>query len=483
VVRDLFTHHAASHLAAKRFDMRWSRKKTRRNTRNWTPYLLIAPSVVYLAVFFLWPMGRGLFLAFWDDDALLTLRTEARLDSPEADRLPQATQIDILDQQGNFVPLEELDEESLLTERWFLISGEDADGVAVEGYTPDARIRVREEAEDGTPTMGTVRRKLGRDADPLTDVLAEPNEESEVLGRLETGTGVAIVDQATLELWFLVQGEIDGEMLEGWAPSRYIQVFDDGTSGRIDRGNTAELTTRFFVKMVNDRFFWPAFRTTLLLMVIMIPAQFVLAFIMTLVIYKRLRGHRILLYLYSIPITASDLAIGIVFLSVFTQSGFLNSALQGLGLIDSPNIYLSADSRQWIIVAIWLADLWRATSLLMVIMVSGLLAISDEILEAAELFGAGLWQRVWHIILPLLRPSLQVALILRTIFAVQVFGVVVMIGGGEIVTTLANETFRQYSSFRNENMAAAYGVFILAISMSSAILYLRMIRSQEEMAQ
>jgi multiple sugar transport system permease protein len=118
----------------------------------------------------------------------------------------------------------------------------------------------------------------------------------------------------------------------------------------------------------------------------------------------------------------------------------------------------------------------------MVIMVSGLLAISDEILEAAELFGAGLWQRVWHIILPLLRPSLQVALILRTIFAVQVFGVVVMISGGEIVTTLANETFRQYSSFRNENVAAAYGVFILAISMASAILYLRMIRSQEEMA-
>jgi multiple sugar transport system permease protein len=204
---------------------------------------------------------------------------------------------------------------------------------------------------------------------------------------------------------------------------------------------------------------------------------------MTLVIYKRLRGHRLLLYIYSIPITASDLAIGIVFLAIFTQSGFLNSVLQGLGLIDSPNIYLSADTRHWIIIAIWLAELWRATSLLMVVMVSGLLAISDEILEAAELFGAGLWQRIRYIILPLLKPSLQVALILRTIFAVQVFGVVVMISGGEIVTTLANETFRQYSNFRNENVAAAYGVFILAISMASAILYLRMIRSQEEMAQ
>jgi multiple sugar transport system permease protein len=444
---------------------------------------LVAPAIIYLSVFFVWPMGRGLLLAFWDEDALLTLRTEARLDSPEADRLPQATQIDILNQQGNFVPPEELDEENLLTELWFLIRGEDADGETLEGYAPENRIRVREEAEDGTPIMGTVRRKLGSGADPLTDVFAEPNEKSEVLGGLEAGTEVGIVDQAVLEVWFLVQGEIDGEMIEGWAPSRCIQVYGDETRGRIDRGNTAELTTKFFEKMVKDRFFWPALRTTLLLMVILIPAQFVLAFIMTLVIYRRLRGHTILLYLYSIPITASDLAIGIVFLSIFTQSGFLNSALQGLGLIDSPNIYLSADARQWIIIAIWLAELWRATSLLMVIMVSGLLSISDEVLEAAELFGAGLWQRVRYIMLPLLRPSLQVALVLRTISAVQIFGVVIMISGGQIVTTLANETFRQYSNFRNENVAAAYGVFILAISMSSAILYLRMMGSQEEIAQ
>jgi multiple sugar transport system permease protein len=441
---------------------------------------LIAPAIIYLAVFFLWPMGRGLFLAVWDDDALLTLHTDAQLDSPSAGRLPQGTQINILDQQGNLIPPNELDEGSLLTETWFRISGEDVDGNTVEGYTPEARIRVRDEAEDGTPLLGTVRRKLGSDADPLTDLYAEPNENSEVIGKLEARTEVAIVGQAILEVWFLVQGESDGDVTEGWAPSRYIQVYGDETRGRIDRGNTAELTNKFFEKMVDDRFFMPALRTTLLLMIIIIPAQFVLAFIMTLVIYKRLRGHMTLLYIFSIPITASDLAIGIVFLAIFTQSGFLNTVLQGLGLIDSPNIYLSADSRHWIIIAIWLAELWRATSLLMVIMVSGLLAISDEVLEAAELFGAGLWQRIRYIMLPLLRPSLQVALILRTIFAVQIFGVVVMISGGEIVTTLANETYRQYSDFRNENVAAAYGVFILLLSMGSAFLYLRLVRSQRE---
>ena len=54
-----------------------------------------------------------------------------------------------------------------------------------------------------------------------------------------------------------------------------------------------------------------------------------------------------------------------------------------------------------------------------------------------------------HVILPMLRPSLQVALILRTILALQVFAVVIALSGGDVVTVLANETYRQYFEFRN----------------------------------
>ncbi|MEA3440158.1 MAG: sugar ABC transporter permease, partial [Chloroflexota bacterium] len=163
-----------------------------------------------------------------------------------------------------------------------------------------------------------------------------------------------------------------------------------------------------------------------------------------------------------------------------TQYGYLNTILQGLGLIDSPNIYLSAATRQWIIVAIWLAEVWRATSIVMIILVSGLQSISEEVLEAAEIFGASLWQRIRYVILPLLRPSIQVALILRTILALQVFSVVIVLGGGTVVTVLTNETYRQYDSFRNPNVAAAYAFLILLLSMVSAILYLRTITTQEE---
>jgi multiple sugar transport system permease protein len=127
-----------------------------------------------------------------------------------------------------------------------------------------------------------------------------------------------------------------------------------------------------------------------------------------------------------------------------------------------------------------IAELWRATSLVLVIVVAGLQGIPKDYDEAAQVFGASFWQRLRHVTLPLLKPSLQVALILRTILALQVFAVVVALSGGDIVTVLANETFRQYYEFRNPNVAAAYAGFILLLSMITSVLYLRLVRSQEE---
>jgi multiple sugar transport system permease protein len=441
------------------------------------------PSLIYLALFFIWPMCRGLGLAVWNDEATLALQTEARQDSAAAGQLPVGTQIEILDRQGNQISAEEAAQQAnLLTEIWFQIRTEDAAGQPIEGWAAESRIRVREEAEDGTPLAGSVRRRLGSGADPLTGVHAEPNENAELVGQLEAGSEVEILDQAILEVWFQIRAEADGQPVAGWARSRFIQVFGETGTGRIDRGNAGALTGEFISKMVNDRFFWPAFWTTLLLMIIIIPTQFVLSIIMALIIQARLKGNTLFLYIFTIPLGVSELAVGILWFSIFTRSGFINSFMQSLGLIDSPNTFLSADSRFWILAAIWLAEVWRATSIVMVIVVSGLQAISDEVLEAAELFGANLWQRIRYIILPMLRPSLQVALILRTILALQVFAVVIALSGGDVVTVLANETYRQYTDFRNANVAAAYAGLILLLSMVSAGLYLRTIRSQEEMA-
>jgi multiple sugar transport system permease protein len=457
--------------------------RVRRRRINWAPYMLILPSLLYLALFFAWPMARGLILAVWDDEALLTLHDQANRESAVSGYLPQNAQLSILGQQSNPVLPGETLGGNALTEIWFRVQAQDPNGQLVDGWVSERRIRVRETDEDGNPTGGTVRIKLGQKVDPQTEIYAAPDERSEVVGKLDPRTTVSIVEQSVLEIWYQVQGQDEeGRTVEGWAPSRFIQVFSNREQGRVDRGDTGQFTTKFVQKMVNDRFFRPALTTTLLLMIIIIPTQFVLAVIMALVIQARLKGNSFFLYVFAIPLGVSDLAVGILWFSIFTQHGLLNSILQTFGVIDAPVTYLSAQTRHWIIVAIWLAEVWRATSLVMVIVVSGLQSISQEVLEAAELFGANLWQRVRYVILPLLRPSLQVALILRTILALQVFAVVIALSGGDVVTVLANETYRQYTQFRNPNVAAAYAAFILLLSMVSAVLYLRTIRSHQEVA-
>lgn len=457
-------------------------KPKKRKHINWAPYLLILPSFVYLLVFFAWPMVQSLILTVKEDDVLLRVREEPTQASRTIGSLPRGDLVEIIDQQANIIPEDELDEPGLITEVWYQIQGQDETGTVVEGWVPERRFRVRETDADGRPTMATVRPVIGVDADPLTPVYREPSESSEVIAKMEAQTPVDIQDQMTLEIWFQVAGERDGQSITGWVQSRYIRTFPESTDGRVDRGDTGQFTIKFIQRMFNDRFFWPALRTTLLLMIIIIPIQFILAIIMALVVQANLKGSGIFLGIFSIALGVSDLAVGIVWYAVFTHFGYLNSILQGLGLISAPITYLSANTRHWIIIAIVFAEVWRATSLVMVIIVSGMQSISQDVLEAAEVFGATLWQRVKHVILPLLKPSLQVALILRTILALQVFAVVMAIGGGDVVTVLARETYRQYYDLRNFNMAAAYASFILLLSMITSIFYLRAVRTEQEVS-
>ncbi len=456
---------------------------SRKKKRSLTPYLLIAPAVLFLAAFFAWPMIQGLILAVYDDEAVLPLVAEASIEADRTGELPQGAAVAILGQQGNTIDGELTSD--LLTEQWFRVTGTDPDGADVDGWAPETRIRVRDEASDGTPIGGTVRPVLGENADPLTPIRSEPTERADVIAQLEQRAPVEIAEITVLEVWFNVSAvDEDGQTIEGWAPSRFIRAFESGEEGRVDRGTDGQFTSRFVEKMLDDRFFGPAWRTTLLLMVLIIPIQFVLAIAMALVIHARPKGTSGFLYVFSLPMGMSDLAVGILFFSIFTSNGLLNSILDLFGLIgDNPPTYLGADTRGWIIAAIVLAELWRATSIVMVIVVSGLQAIPDETLEAAELFGASYWQRVRYIMLPLLKPSLQVALILRTILAFQVFAVVIALGGGEIVTVLANETYRQYFELRDNNVASAYAVFILLLSLASSVFYLRAMRSQNEVAE
>jgi multiple sugar transport system permease protein len=223
--------------------------------------------------------------------------------------------------------------------------------------------------------------------------------------------------------------------------------------------------------MLNDPGFWPSVTNTLIMLAIVLPVQFVLAMGMALLVSARPRGSGFWLYVYMLPLGVSDLTSGIVWYSVFTQQGWLNSILTDLGVIHSPVIWLSYSNQLLIIATIVIAEAWRSTSIIVIIVVGGLRAIPREYLEAADVFHAGPWRRFWHVTLPLLRPALRTALILRTVLGLEVFATVIALAGGSL-SVLATEANDAYTQFQEAHLAAAYGALIMAVSVIATAIFL-----------
>lgn len=235
-------------------------------------------------------------------------------------------------------------------------------------------------------------------------------------------------------------------------------------------------TVKHFQTMASNWKFWPTFWNTIILAAIVVPLQLVMALAMAQVVAKVQTGRNTNLYIFTIPLGLSDLAAGIIWLAIFEQSGFLNSMLVGLGVIERPILFLGYQNLWVIFIAVILAELWRATAIVMVILVSGMGLIPKEYYEAAEVFGAGPWKRFLRVTLPMLRPSIQTALILRTIAAFEVFAVVVALGGTTL-PVLVGETFNWQFALNDRNVAAAFALVILAISIAATLVFLHVLRT------
>jgi multiple sugar transport system permease protein len=276
----------------------------------------------------------------------------------------------------------------------------------------------------------------------------------------------------------------------GWAPYAllapslvYLAVFFAlpmvNAFGLAFQGDAGGYSLEPIRRMLADERFTQALTTTLLLVVVVVPIQFVVAMGMALVVNARLKGTDLWLYIFALPLGVSELAAGIVWFSIFTEQGWLNSLLTQIGVLDRPFIFLDYQRPTLLILTIVVAEAWRATSIIMIILVAGLQGIPRDYLEAADVFGATAWQRVRHVILPLLKPSIRVALILRTILAFQAFATVIALAGSAAYV-LAGEAYRWYWDIRDPRVAAAYASLILILSVASTILFLVLLPTEEE---
>jgi multiple sugar transport system permease protein len=238
-------------------------------------------------------------------------------------------------------------------------------------------------------------------------------------------------------------------------------------------------STANFSRMANDLNFSDAVANTFEIVVIVVPLQLCLALGMAMMLRHVQSGRDIVLWIWSIPLGISDLAAGLVWLAILTDRGYLNTALNGLGLIKGPASWLSYETPVALLAAIVVAEAWRATAIVLVILVAGVQLVPKEYGEAADVFGATPWQRFTRIMLPLLKPSIQTALILRTVLAFEMFAIVLSLGGRNF-PVLVSEAFNWQYNNQDFGVAAAYAVVVMAVSLAATMVYIRVLRTPPE---
>ena len=235
-------------------------------------------------------------------------------------------------------------------------------------------------------------------------------------------------------------------------------------------------STENFARMTGDINFTDAVVDTFEIVVIVVPLQLLLALAMAMMLQHLRGGRDIVLWIWSIPLGISDLAAGLVWLAILTDKGYLNTLLVDLGVLNGPQSWLSYETPLSLFAAIVVAELWRATAIVLVILVAGVQLLPKEYGEAAEVFGATPWQRFSRITLPLLKPSIQTALILRTVLAFEMFAIVLSIGGRNF-PVLVSEAFNWQYSQQDYGVAAAYAVIVMGVSLTATLVYLRILRT------
>lgn len=139
---------------------------------------------------------------------------------------------------------------------------------------------------------------------------------------------------------------------------------------------------------------------------------------------RLLNFHRAVLY---IPAVLSALIVGMIFRSVLNpEVGLLNSFLRQFG-IEGPQWLTDPDIAFWSVMAV---DIWKGMGYIMTIFIAGIMSISPTYYEAAEIDGAGGWQKFKSITLPMLMPTLTVTTVLNVIYGLRVFDIVYSLTNG-----------------------------------------------------
>ncbi len=229
-----------------------------------------------------------------------------------------------------------------------------------------------------------------------------------------------------------------------------------------------------YIRLANDGHFFATLRTTLFFTFVSVVIELVLGLAFALLLNQRFRGRAIaraaMLVTWALPTAVLAWAWSWIFNDQF---GVMNDLLHRVGILARPIAWLGSGSTA--LFAVIFADVWKTAPFVMIILLAGLQNVSGELHEAAAIDGANSWKRFRFVTLPLLMPSIMVALLFRAIQSFGIFDLIfVMTGGGPggATETLAIYTYNTYLRYLDFGYGSAMIVTsFLLMALCATLLY------------
>jgi multiple sugar transport system permease protein len=229
--------------------------------------------------------------------------------------------------------------------------------------------------------------------------------------------------------------------------------------------------------VLGDESWFNALRVTSLVAGASVAAELVLGMLIALLINRSFRGRGIVRASVLVPWALTTVVSAKMWAWIYDgRYGVANDLLMRLGLIDQPIIFLvRPELTIWAMVA---AEIWKTTPFMALLLLAGLQLIPHELYEAAALDGASRWQAFWRVTLPLLRPTILVALLFRTTDAVRMFDLprVLTNGGpGKSTETVVLYTYNTFFTSLNFGYGSTLAVMIFLIVVFVSFIYIKVL--------
>ncbi|HEU4649138.1 MAG TPA: sugar ABC transporter permease [Gemmatimonadales bacterium] len=231
-----------------------------------------------------------------------------------------------------------------------------------------------------------------------------------------------------------------------------------------------------YVEAFHDPRFWGALGHTVFFAGVSVGLELLFGLVLALGLNQAYRGRGLVRAAVLVPWAIPTVVAGLLWRFMFEGQGIVNGVLGQLGVLREPLVWFIHAGTAW--VPVILADVWKTTPFVALLLLAGLQNIDASLYEAARIDGASAWRQFRYVTLPLLKPAILVALIFRTLDAFRVFDLIyALTGGGPGTSTepIALYTFNALLQNLRFGYGSALSVIVFAITFALALIYIRLL--------